>query len=180
MATSDNCLFRLDLWMSSCWSLSGLLISRMSFRQTSDSCEHEPWSCYSRWRKVSSSEVQSQDVAAAVHRGAGFHPCRLECWAITWLVDLGNPWAGQKEAVFSSSFECLGLSLPLLFQENLLQDLSSSGCLTMRAAHALCAGMRVIGCNTEIVSFGENHGLCVCVSVFVCTTPSGVYWCMSL
>ena len=37
----------------------------------------------------------------------------------------------------------------------------------MKAVHALCAGMRVIGCNTEIVSFGENHGLCVCVYVCV-------------
>ena len=89
----------------------------------------------------------------------------MQGWAITWLVDLGNRWAGQKEAVFSSSFECLGLSLPLLFQENLLQDLSSSGCLTMRAAHALCAGMRVTGCNTELVSLGMIPGLCVCLRV---------------
>ena len=35
------------------------------------------------------------------------------------------------------------------------------------AAHALCTGMRVTGCNTEHVSFGKNHGLCVCVCACV-------------
>ena len=33
------------------------------------------------------------------------------------------------------------------------------------AANALCAGMRVTGCNTEFVSLGMIPGLCVCVYV---------------
>ena len=35
-----------------------------------------------------------------------------------------------------------------------------------RAAHALCAGMRVTGCNSELMSFEKIHGLSMCVCLY--------------
>uniref|UniRef100_A0A8W4FQ53 Fibrinogen C-terminal domain-containing protein n=1 Tax=Sus scrofa TaxID=9823 RepID=A0A8W4FQ53_PIG len=47
-----------------------------------------------------------------------------------------------------------------------------------RAANALCAGMRVTGCNTEFVSLGKIHDLCICVCV--CSPTGGVLMCFSV
>ena len=131
-------------------------------------------------RRFPSSQVQSQDVAAAVHRRAGFHPLSLVYWAVTWPVDLGNPWAGQREIVSSSSFKYLGLSLPLVFQGNLLQGLSSSGCLIMREQPMPCVlGWESLAATLNLWVLGWSLArvhVCVHVCVCVCVCVHGNTW----
>ena len=168
MAASDHCLFLLDLWGSSWWSLSGVSFLLWALA--------EKWLSWT-WALVlllqmEFSQVQSLDVVATVHRGAGLHPWSLDCWAITWPVDLGNPWSYQWKAVSSSSFAYLGLSLPLLFQGNLLQGLSSSGCLTMREQPTPCVlGWGSLAATLSTWVFRQSLvcvRVCVCVCVHAC------------
>ena len=118
--------------------------------------------------RVSSFPFQGQDAAATVKK----------CWAlcsqlaVSWPVDLGNCGAGQREDISISSFESLAFSLPLLFQENLLQDLSSSGCLITREQRMPCVlGWESLAATLSTWVWGWSlacAGECVCVYVCVC------------
>ena len=159
------------------------LISPMSPRQTSDSCEHEPSSCYSRWKEVPFQPSSEPGCSSRCPQKGWFHPLSLEYWAVTWPVDLGNPWAGQREIVSSSSFKYLGLSLPLVFQGNLLQGLSSSGCLTMREQPMPCVlGWESLAAtlNSWVLGRSLAHahmcGACMCVCVCVCVCVCMCAW----
>ena len=107
-------------------------------------------------------------VQQPLSKSAGLFAHRL---AVSWPVDLGNSWAGQREDISSSSFESLAFSLPLLFQENLLQDLSSSGCLTMRGQPMPCVlGWESLAVTLSTWVWGRSMA-CVCVCVYL----SGVF-----
>ena len=158
-ATSDHCLFLLNLWESSCWSLSGLpfllwaLDRQVAFVSLSLGLlapDGGRVSCL----------FQGQDVAATVEKCWALCPqigCNQTCWFREFLG-----WS--KGRYFQFVLWILGAfsasSFPGEFVAGFVQFRVFNN---ERAAHALCAGMRVTGCNTEHVSLGTVPGLCVCM-----------------
>ena len=164
-ATSGHCLLLLDLRGSSCWSLSGLpflpwaLDRQVAFVSLSLGLlapDGGRVSCLS----------QGQDVAATVEKCWVLCPqigCNQTCWFREFLG-----WS--KGRYFQFVLWILGSfsasSFPGEFVAGFVQFRVFNN---ERAAHALCAGMRVTGCNTEHVSLGTVPGLCVCMHVYVHT-----------
>ena len=144
------------------------LIFPMSPRQTSDSCEYEPWSCYLRWK-----EVPFQPNSEP---GCSGH-CPQKCWVSSPKLGVlgGNLTCLFRESLGWSKGNCFQFIFWILrlFSASSFPGEFVAGFVQFRvfnnegAANALCAGMRVTGCNTEFVSLGMIPGLCVCVCVCV-------------
>ena len=129
--------------------------------------------------RVSSFLFQGQDAAATVEKCCSLCPqigCKLTYWFREFLG-----WS--KGRYFQFVLWILGLfsafSFPGEFVAGFVQFRVFNN---ERAAHALCAGMRVTGCNTEHVSSGKIPGLsgrvyvCVCLCVCVCTCLGCLMW----
>ena len=150
----------------------GTPISPMSLRQTSDFCEPEPWSSCPRWREGLFFPFSRPGCSRHCQKVLGSMlttGCELTCW----FRELRG-WS--KGRYFHFVLWVLGLfsasSFPGEFVAGFVQFRVFNN---ERAANALCAGVRVTGCNTEHVSLGMIPGLCgrvcvcVCLCVCVCT-----------
>ena len=172
MATSDHCLFLLNLWRSSCWSVRGLPFLLWALDRQVTFVSPSLGLLAPDGGRVSSFPFQGQDAAATVKKCWALCPqvgCDLTCW----FRELGG-WS--KGRYFHFVLWVLGLfsasSFPGEFVAGFVQFRVFNN---ERAANALCAGVRVTGCNTEHVSLGMIPGLCgrvcvcVCLCVCVCT-----------
>ena len=134
MATSDHCLFLLNLWRSSGGSVRGLpfllwALDRQVTFVSPSLCLLAP-----DGGRVSSFPFQGQDAASTVKKCWALCP-QIGCDMTCWFRELGG-WS--KGSCFQFIFWILRPFSASLFQENLLQDLSSSGCLTMRELPMPC------------------------------------------
>ena len=117
---------------------------------------------------------QGQDAGAIVEKCWALCPqigCKLTCWFREFLG-----WS--KGRYFQFVLWILGLFFAFSFPGEFVAGFVQFRVFNNeRAAHALCAGMRVTGCNTEHVSLGKIPGFmgeCMCVYVCVCVYLSGV------
>ena len=167
MATSDHCLFLLNLWRSSCWSVRGLPFLLWALDRQVTFVSPSLGLLAPDGGRVSSFPFQGQDAAATVKKCWALCP-QVGCDLTYWFRELGG-WS--KGRYFHFVLWVLGLfsasSFPGEFVAGFVQFRVFNN---ERAANALCAGVRVTGCNTEHVSLGMIPGLCgrVCVCVFVC------------
>ena len=172
MATSDHCLFLLNLWRSSCWSVRGLPFLLWALDRQVTFVSPSLGLLAPDGGRVSSFPFQGQDAAATVKKCWALCP-QVGCDLTYWFRELGD-WS--KGRYFHFVLWVLGLfsasSFPGEFVAGFVQFRVFNN---ERAANALCAGVRVTGCNTEHVSLGMIPGLCgrvcvcVCLCVCVCT-----------